>query len=440
MQRNSRSVGGPGHAAVLAVAAPIIASNLTTPLLGLVDTGVIGQLGDPVYIGAVSVGALIFNFVYWGFGFLRMGTTGLTAQAHGAQNHDEIKASLGRALLIAFVVGMLLILLQPLIGGIAFRLIDATPEVESGAARYFYIRIWSAPFALANFALLGWFIGRQQAHLAFLLQFFLNGMNIVLDALLVLKFDWGVAGIAAGTVVAETLAAIAGLALAGAQLKRLRGRLALNRLIEPALLRATMVVNRDIMIRSLLIMFAFIFFTARSAQSGNVILAANTLLMHFVMFSAFFLDGFAFAAEAFVGEALGAKNRPYLLRSIAVTTVWSALLALGLSLVILLGGRDFINLLTTDATVRTTAIHYLAWPAVLPVVSVWCWQLDGIFIGATRTVDMRNAAVLSLSTFFAAWWWSMPMANHGLWLSITLFNLFRALFLGYRLPALIRAG
>ncbi len=428
------------HTAVLAVAVPIIISNLSSPLLGLVDTGVVGQLGDPKYIGAVAVGALIFNFVYWAFGFLRMGTTGLTAQAYGAGNGVEVKAGLGRALLVALVAGVLIVALQSAIEWLAFNLIEASPEVETGARRYFSIRIWSAPFALANFAILGWLIGRQKARLALLLQLFMNGLNILLDAVFVLKLEWGVSGIAIGTMLAESVTAILGILIVWLQCQRIEGKLSFRRLLDAQLLNSTISVNRDIMIRSLFIMFAFIYFTAESARSGNIVLAVNTLLMQFVLFTAFFLDGFAFSAEALVGAAIGAKNKSYLLRAIVLSTIWAVTMALILSLVLYCFGSEFIDLLSIDSQVRNTARNYLMWAVSLPILSVWCWQIDGIFVGATRSHEMRNAAFYSLAAFFIFWWLLMPLGNHGLWMAMMLFNVCRALFLGRYLPSLIRTA
>ena len=289
------------HARVLKIALPIILSSLSTPLLGLVDTAVIGRLPDPAFLGAIAVGAMIFSFIYWAFGFLRMGTTGLTAQAHGADNSDELRACLARALLIGVGVGGLLTLLQIPIGWLAFRLLDASAQVEGLATDYFAIRIWSAPFTLMNYALLGWFIGRERADLALWLQLFLNALNIGLDIVFVLGFGWGVAGVAAGTLIAETAACLFGLAMGTRELVKIGGHWSRARLLDPAELARTFAVNRDIMLRSLCLLFAFAWFTAKGAEAGDTVLAANTVLMQFVTLTAFLLDGFAFAAEALVG-------------------------------------------------------------------------------------------------------------------------------------------
>lgn len=427
------------HRSVLAVAVPVVLSNLTTPMLGLVDTAVMGQLGDPKYIGAVAVGALIFTFLYWAFGFLRMGTTGLTAQAHGAADGTEVRAALARALAIAAVAGALLILLQLPLKTLSFHLVPGSAEVESLAADYFSIRIWSAPFALANYALLGWFIGLQRARTALALQVILNGVNAGLDALFVLGFGWGVAGVALGTLIAEVTAALAGLVIAATTLRGIAGTWARKALLDLPRLAQTIAVNRDIMVRTLLLMFAFAFFTAQGAAAGNVVLAANAVLMQFVSLAAFFLDGFAFAAEALVGHALGAKTRRALVEAVKLSSLWSGGIALGLSLAFATGGPPFIDFLTVDAAVRAAAREFLPWAAALPLISFACYQLDGTFIGATRTAEMRNAAVLSLAAFLILWWVLRPFGNHGLWAALTLFNIARAVFLGRYYPRLVRA-
>lgn len=426
------------HRSVLAIAVPIMLSNVSTPLLGVVDTAVIGQLVHPYYIGAVAIGALIFNFVYWAFGFLRMGTTGLAAQAEGAGDAAELRATLARALMIAGAAGLALIVAQGLIGLVAFWLIDASAEVERHAGTYLSIRIWSAPAALANYAMLGWFIGLGRAGTALSLQLVLNGANMALDALFVIGFGWAVEGIAAGTLIAELLAAATGLALVSRELARRGGAWELERIMDAERLARTLAVNRDIMVRTLLLLAAFSFFTAQSAAQGDITLAANTILMHFVSVAAFLLDGFAFAAEALVGQALGARARTAFERAVALSSLWSGAGSVLLGLVFLLAGGLFIDTLTVDTGVRETARAFLLWAAAVPVVSFACYQLDGIFIGTTRTKEMRNAAAWSLAAFLAVWWALTPFGNHGLWASLLVYNASRALFLGRYYPALRR--
>ena len=427
------------HRTVLAIAAPIVLSNISTPLLGIADTAVMGRLGDPKYIGAVAIGALIFTMVFWTFGFLRMGTTGLTAQALGAKDGAEIRAALGRALLIAAAVGGALILAQWPIREIAFFLLNGGPEVEPLARYYFDIRVWSAPAALANYALVGWFIGLGRAQVALVLQVFLNLVNIFFNILLALGLGWGVAGIAAGTLIAEVAAALLGLGIAAHYLRFYPGQWTRARLLDAAQLARTIAVNRDIMLRTIVLMLSFAWFTAKSAEAGTVTLAVNSILLQFVTVSAFFLDGFALAAEALVGRAVGARSRDDFDRSVRLSTLWAAGIACALSLGIFAGGGAVIDFLSVDAEVRAVARVYLFWAAMLPVLSVWCYQLDGIFIGATRGPEMRNAALASSLIFLALWWLLLPYGNHGLWAALAGFNLMRAASLGFYYPRLRHA-
>lgn len=427
------------YRAVLAIAIPIVISNISTPLLGVADTAVMGRMGDPKYIGAVAIGALIFTMVYWTFGFLRMGTTGLTAQALGAMDGEEIRAALGRALLIAGGIGLAIIALQFPIGLAAFSLLDGGEEVERLARVYFDIRIWSAPFALANYALVGWFIGLGRANIALVLQVFLNLVNIFFNIALAFGLGWGVAGIAAGTLIAEVAAAAAGLIIAARHLRFYPGRWTRARLMDAQRLAKTIAVNRDIMIRTIVLMFSFAWFMAKSAEAGTLTLAINSILLQFVTVSAFFLDGFALAAEALVGKAFGARSREDFDLAAKLSTAWAAGVSLALSLGIFASGGFVIDFLTIDAEVREAARVYLFWAALLPVLSVWCYQLDGIFIGATRGPEMRNAALASSALFLALWWLFLPYGNHGLWAALTGFNLMRAATLGFYYPRL-RAG
>lgn len=424
------------HRSVLAIALPIVAANVTTPLIGLIDTAVVGQLPDPRFIGGVAVGAAIFTFLFWAFGFLRMGTTGLTAQASGAGDESETAAALARAVLIALVAGLLLIALQRPIMRAAFTLIEGSGAVETEAARYVAIRIWSAPAALANFALLGWFIGLGRTRLALALQLFLNLINAALDVFFVLGLGMETAGVALGTVIAEWSAAAAGLAIAARMVGT--GLPSLARIAKRAQLARTVAVNGDIMIRTLCLLFAFTFFTAQSARFGDVTLAANTILVQLVGFVAYFLDGIAFAAEVFVGRAIGAHDAGAFRDGVVVSSLWAGVLSAVLGLILLGLGDLFIDALTVNAEVRAEARVYLLWAALVPVVGAACYQLDGIFIGATRGADMRNMALVSTAIYFAAWALLTPFGNHGLWLALIILNIARGLTLAARFPALRR--
>ncbi|HVL55624.1 MAG TPA: MATE family efflux transporter [Burkholderiaceae bacterium] len=434
-----------GSRAVLSIAVPVMLSNVTTPLIGVVDTAIIGRIPDPAYIGAVAVGALLFTSLFWAFGFLRMATSGLAAQALGARDSDELAATLHRSLLIALVAGMLLIALQWPIREVGFRLIGASAQVESLSRGYFDIRIWAAPATLVNFALLGWFIGRGRADLALLLQLMLNLVNIALDALFVLGFGWGVRGVAAGTLIAELGAAAAGVAIAVRHLRALPGGAAAGSLRWSRAsvwarqrLRRTLAVNSDLMLRSLALIAVVGWFAAQGARQGDVVLAANAVLMHFVMVAAYFLDGLAFAAEALVGRAVGARDRLRFAVACRLTTGWAFAVAALLSALAWLAGPALIDLLTVDAATRQTARNYLPWAAFSPLLGVWAFQLDGIFVGATRSGEMRNAMLLSLAIFIAGWWLLTPFGNHGLWAALYVHYVARIATLARHYPALLR--
>jgi len=424
---------------VLAIAMPIMVSNVSTPLLGAVDTAVVGQIPDPAYIGAVAVGSLVFTFVFWAFGFLRMGTTGLTAQALGANDTQELAACLGRSLLIALAAGLLLITLQWPMREIAFALIEGSPRVEALARDYVDIRIWAAPATFANYALLGWFIGLGRTDIGLVLQLLLNLTNMVLDGVFVLGFGWDVRGVALGTVLAEFLAAAVGLVLAWRHVHGLGARWSRRRLLQGAALRRTLVVNGDIMVRSLALIFVFVWFMAQGARQGEVRLAANAVLMQFISMSAYFLDGLAFAAEALVGRAIGAGRRAMFTSAARLTTLWAVAVAGLMSLLLAVLGGPSIDLLTVDPGVRAAARDYLPWAAGAPLLGVWAFQLDGIFIGATRTTDMRRAMLLSLGVFLAAWWALLPWGNHGLWAALYVHYLARTATLSWYYPALLRS-
>jgi len=428
------------------IAWPIVLSNASVPLLGLADTFVIGNLGDAALIGAIAVGAMVFSFIYCGFGFLRMGTTGLVAQAAGAAHEEEVRATLARALMIAGVIGLALIFLQWPLRMAALALFDGSPAVETSAALYFKIRIWGAPATLASYAILGFFIGLQDSRTALVIQLFLNGLNILLDVIFVIGLGWGVAGVAGGTLIAEVSAALLGLALIARRLHLRDPEHGLKR-VPAALLfhRATMIktmsVNSDIMIRTLCLIFALAWFTNQGAKSGDVVLAANAILMQFVTFSAFFLDGFAFSAESLVGKSFGARDTRELKRTVLYSTQLAVVTALLMSLTLALLGRPAIYFLTNVEEVRAAAIVFLPWAVMAPIASIWCFQLDGIFIGATRTADMRNAMAFSLAVYLAAWYALQgTFGNHGLWAALTLFYFVRAATLYRRYPALVRAA
>lgn len=428
------------HGRVLKIALPIVISNATVPILGAVDTGVVGQMGLAAPIGAVGIGAIIIASLYWIFGFLRMGTTGLAGQAHGAGRDGEVTAILTRAVLIGLSGGVLVIVLQvPLFWG-AFRLSPASAEVETLARAYMGIRVWSAPAAIAIFGVTGWLIALERTRGVLLLQVWMNGLNIALDLWFVLGLGWGVEGVAVATFLAEW----SGLALA---LWLCRDALASPawrdwpRVFDPARLKRMLVVNTDILIRSLMLMAIFVSFLFLGADFGDVTLAANQILLQFIEITAYALDGFAFAAEALVGQAVGVASVPRLRRSILLSTIWALVGTVLLSLAFALWGGAIVDLMAKAPEVRAEARNYLPYMLLVPVLGVASWMLDGVFIGATRTGDMRNMAVLSTAAFAVAVVILVPAyGNHGLWIAFLSSYVVRALTLGARYPALERAA
>ena len=419
------------HRRVWRLAWPMVVSNLSVPLLGAVDTAVIGHLPQPHFLGAVAVGALIFNTLYFGFNFLRMGTTGLTAQAFGARDFDGARATLARALLIALVLAAALLALQGPIGWLAFYLVEPSEAVAGEGMRYYFIRIWGAPAALANIALVGWFIGMQNTRAALALLLTVNGINIVLDLVLVLGFGLAVAGVAWATVAADYAGLILGAAVTARLAQRHGGHWRAGLVLDAAAMRRFLGINRDIFLRTLFVITAFALFTTLSARQGDVVLAANAVLLNFVIFFNFAFDGFAFAAEALTGRALGAGRRGDLARAIRACLLWCLLLSLLSVAVYGLAGAPIIRVLTDIEDVRAVAYDFLPWLIALPLVAVWGIFFDGVFTGTTRTADMRNTMMLAFVVFVpCAWLLREPMGNHGLWLAMTLLYAVRGIGLG----------
>jgi MATE family multidrug resistance protein len=413
------------HARVMGVAVPIVLANVTVPLLGAVDTAVVGQMGLPAPIGAVGIGAIILSSVYWIFGFLRMGTTGLTAQAVGANNPAEVTAILLRALLIGAAAGVFFILVQiPLFAG-ALWLSPGSDAVETLAQSYLQIRIWGAPATIALYAVTGWLIATERTRAVLILQLWINGVNITLDLWFVLGLGWGVEGVAVATLIAEWTGLGFGLWLCrsafGAALAP-----ALARLRDAAALRHMAVVNGDIMIRSILLQISFTSFLFLGAGQGDVTLAANQILMQFLTIAAYFLDGFAFAAEALVGQAVGARSVAAVRRSSLISVQWGVGSVACLSLAYLLAGPALIDLMTTAPQVRLVARDFLPWLVAAPIVGVWAWMLDGIFIGATLTRVMRQTMLMSVAAYGLALLVLVPIwGNHGLWAALMVLNITR---------------
>jgi MATE family multidrug resistance protein len=433
-------VGAVTHRRVLATAIPIVISNATVPILGAVDTGVVGQMGAAAPIGAVGIGAVILTGIYWLFGFLRMGTTGLTSQAHGAGRAGEVSAMLTRALMIGFVAGAMIFALQWPLFWLGFHLAPASAEVEGLAQEYLAIRVWSAPAAIALYGVNGWLIALERTRAVLLLQVWMNGLNILLDLWFVLGLGWGVEGVAFATFLAEWSGLGFGLWLCRDAFRQPAWR-DWGRVFDAARLREVMGVNTDIMLRSLMLQAIFMSFLFLGARFGDVTLAANQVLMQFLAISAHALDGFAFAAEAIVGQAIGARDRATLRRGAWLASLWSAVIVLGVSVFYLVSGGWLIDLLTTVPEVRAEARRYLPQVALAPLLGVGAFMLDGIFIGATRTRDMRNMMALSLVIYALAALALIPvLGNHGLWIALLVSFVARAVTLGLRYPALERAA
>lgn len=429
---------------VFNLAWPVILSSLSVPLVGAVDTAVMGQLPDPKYMAAVAVGAIIFSSVFWAFGFLRMGTTGFVAQAAGRKNNAEVSLALLRALALGLMLGVLVILLQVPLGKMAFWLMGAGQDVTQSAETYFAIRIWSAPATFINYAVLGCLIGLQRMRSALLLQLVLNVSNMLLDLLFVMYFGMDTDGVAIASVLGECLAAALGLWLLREVIREsFCGNESVTtlwgRVVSPAVLKIMMRVNADLFVRSLVLTAAFFFFTSQSAQFGTVTLAANAILLNMLSMIAYGLDGFAHAAEALVGGAYGAKNRRAFQLSVKSSTVMAVLMAFLISVFYWFSGEAIIRLMTDLSDVIVVADEYLIWIIIAPLLAIWSYQMDGIFIGVTQTRDMRNTVVLAVVVYVGLVFLTVPVwGNHALWACMVVFLLLRGILLGVLYPRLLR--
>ena len=437
MQNNST---GLSHKRVLGVAIPIVLANATIPILGAVDTAVVGQLGLAAPIGAVGIGAIIITAIYWLFGFLRMGTTGLTAQAIGSGDKPETSALLVRGIIIGLVAGLVLIIAQvPIFLG-ALQLSPASMEVESLAQKYLQIRVYSAPAAIALFGITGWLIAKEKTREVLLLQLALNGINITLDLVFVLNLGWGVEGVAIATLIAEWSGLIFGLWLAREGFNNGYWKNWIQIFDRVRLIQMAK-VNSDIMIRSILLEIGFVSFLFLGSSFDDATLAANQVLIQFLNIAAYALDGFAFAAEALVGQALGAKNRPLFRRAVIMTSQWGLGSVILMALAFFVFGNSIINVMTTAEDVRVVSYEYLPWMVAAPLAGVAAWMLDGIFIGATRTADMRNMMFISFCIYLIALALLLPSyGNHGLWASLIIFSIARGVTLGFKYPALEKSS
>jgi MATE family multidrug resistance protein len=408
------------HRSVFALVWPIMLASITVPFMGITDTAVIGQLGDAALLGGLAIGAIVIDLIFTGLNFLRSGTVGLTAQALGAHDHEEQNRVLHRAVLLSLIIGVLLILFSGPILELGLRLIKPTEAVANAVSLYFAIRILSAPFTLLNFSILGWLLGLAKVRVGLVLQVVTSSGNVILSIYLGLIQGWGISGVAWATVISEVFATLLGLYF----VYRHSG---LNWMGWPALLdkakiSRTLTLNTDIMIRSFILLFAFSFFTAQGSRLGEVTLAANAVLFNFLLLAGYALDGFANATEQLVGRAIGAQYRPAFDRAVRISLFWSVLLSVVLFVILMFFGPLIISLLTTNALVRAEAETYLIWAAISSLFGVLAFQMDGVFIGATWSADMRNMMIASLAVYLLAWWLFMPLwQNHGLWLALEVF-------------------
>lgn len=421
------------HARLWRIAGPIVLSNATVPLLGAVDTAVVGQMGAAAPIGAVGLGAVILATLYWAFGFLRMGTSGLAAQAHGAGDSAERTAVLLRALMVGLGAGVVLIGLQLALFAGAFALAPASAEVEALAREYLAIRIWGAPATIALYAVTGWLIAVERTRAVFVLQLWINGLNIALDLWFVLALGWGVPGVALATLIAEWTGLAVGLwfcrdafgSALGAAWSRIGDRLALVLMIA---------VNRDIMIRSVVLQACFTSFVFLGAGFGDVTLAANQVLLQFLGILSYALDGFAFAAETLVGQAIGAKAVQEVRQAIRLSLIWTFAGGVVLGLFFGFAGPWLIDLMATDEAVRAEARAFLPWIVAAPIFGALAWAYDGIYIGALLTAEMRRLMLVSAALYALALVLLLPFGNHGLWAAMMVLFAARSGLMHWRSP------
>jgi putative MATE family efflux protein len=424
------------HMSVLAIALPMTLAHLSTPLVGLVSTGVIGQLGNAAMIGGVALGAVIFDVLFVSFNFLRGATTGFTAQAVGAGDPQEEHDMFLGGLAIAVAVGTLVLLLQGPLSDLGFAALGAGGEAEDAGRAYYDARVWSAPFVFVNFVIFGWVLGRGEALTGLLLQTLLNGCSIVFSIVLVLRLGWGVEGAGWAVVAAEAFTTAAGIWIVATRTTASRWRPA--EMVNPRRLRRMLSVNGDMMIRSLALLIGLSFFTRQSAAMGVDILAANTILLRLYFFAVAFLDGLATAAEQLAGRAVGGRYRPAFDRVVRLTTFWGVGFAVVVSLLLLAAGPSVVRMMTKLPEVQALALAYLPWAAMTPLVGVVAFQMDGIFIGATWSREMRNMMLLSLVVYFATWAAMTPIfGNHGLWIALLVFNGARSVFFRWQMRGLV---
>jgi MATE family multidrug resistance protein len=424
---------------VAAIALPVVLSNATVPLQGAIDTAIIGNLGDAVFLAAVTLGATIVSLLFTSFNFLQMGVSGLAAQALGAGDARRVVNTLVRALVIAGMIAALLIAFAGPVARGALMLFEGSAEAETLAETYFRIRVWGAPAELANYALIGWFTGQEMTRRLFEMQIVTSLANICFNLLFVLGFGMDVDGVALGTVLAAWLGLGYGVWRARDRARSLMPdwRFERGRILDPGELGAVMALNRDIFIRTVLLTGSFAWMARLGSLQGDTVLAANGVLMQFLYVSAYALDGFAMAAETLVGQALGARSRARLRRAVVVSSVSSLALAVAFALLASLFAEPVIRLFTNVEDVREAAYSFALWATLMPIAGVLAYQADGIFIGAAEGPAMRNAMLMSAALYVPlSWWLASAFGNHGVWAGLWLFMLARAGNLALRYPRL----
>lgn len=414
---------------IIRLAIPNIISNITVPLLGIVDMALMGHLGDEKYIGAIALGGVIFNIIYWSFGFLRMGTSGFTAQAYGENNNSKAISTLARAMIVALIAAFFILLLQGPIEWISFRLIGGSDAVESLATEYFRIRVWAAPATISVFALSGWFLGMQNARYPMYISILINAINIACSFIFIFVFNMKSDGVALGTVVAQYTGLLLALFLLVKKYKSLFHLLNRKMLVDLKEMLQFFKVNSDIFLRTLCVISVFTFFTSRSASTDDTILAVNSLLLQFLMFYSYFIDGFAYAGEALTGKYVGARNLEKLKQVVALLFIWGGALTVLFSAAYYFGNNTILNLLTNQQPIIDAAKPFLPWVVAIPLMSTASYIWDGIFIGATASRGMLYSMLGATITFFLTYYVLKDyMGNHALWFSIIVFMAGRGLF------------
>lgn len=418
------------HSTMWRLAGPMIVSNVSIAILGLVDTAVVGHLDQPYYLGGIAIGTVIFDFIYWGMGFLRMSTTGITAQVHGRGDNNACRTILAQSLCAAMCIALLILILQLPIANLALWLLEGSAEVSFYARTYFEWTIWGAPAVLALLVMTGWFLGMQNARATLYVAVTVNVINIILDFVFVFGFDMDVRGVALASVISLYIGMLLALWIAFGELRKNQGEWLLSEIFHLQRLQEILSLNQNIFIRTICLIFVFAFFTRQGAQQSDIILAANAVLLNFQALMALGLDGFANAAEALVGRAIGSRNKPAFIEHVKTAAVWSLLVALAFALIYAVAGKALINVLTDIDPIRNEAYRYLPWMILSPIVAVWCFMLDGVFIGATRGKEMRNSMLIStFLVFLPAWYLLQGFANHGLWLAFIIFFIARGVTL-----------